>query len=131
MDSEVWSIECTLDELLLDLCRTKEVIEIDRGFYVDGKRSIKTFIVHKYYRQARELMRWIPRVRPDTKEAPEFVINANDLSPKVIEELEIRANNLPAIGYILKQAAGRVFENMDYEFYHLSIARNLRVRMEP
>jgi hypothetical protein len=127
IDSVVWSIECTVDELQLDLCRAKEEITIDRGFYVDGKKSVKKLTVQKYYRQARELMKWIPIARP----APEFVINARDLSPKVIEELEVRANNPDAIGYVLKQAVGRIFENLDFNFYHLSISRSLRVRMEP
>ena len=127
VDSVVWSIECTVDELQLDLCRVKEEILIDRGFYVDGKKSIKKLTVKKYYKQARELMGLIPKIRT----VPEFVINSSDLSPKVIEELEVRADNPEAFGYILKEAAGRIFENLDFKRYHQSVARSLKVRLEP
>jgi hypothetical protein len=127
VDEEVWSIECTVDELQLDLCKTKEEIMIDRGFYVNGQRSVKTLTVHKYYRQARELMKRIPIARPP----PEFVINTSDLSPKLIEELEARLDNPPTFAYILKAAAGRIFENLDFNRYHQSIARSLKVRLEP
>jgi hypothetical protein len=122
VNDEVWSTECAVDELQLDLCRAKEEIAIDRGFYVNGHRSIKTLTVHKYYRQARKLMKWFP---------PDFVINVSDLSPKLIKELEARLDDPPTFGYILNQAVGRIFENLDFNLYHLSIARNLRVRLEP
>jgi hypothetical protein len=132
VDQGVWSIECTVDELQRDLYWTTEEITIDRGYYVDGQKSVKTLTVRKYYRRAKELMKWIPIARP----APEFVINASDLSPKVIEELEVRADNSNSnsnsdtIGYILKQAVGRIFENIDFDQYHISIARSLKVRIE-
>jgi hypothetical protein len=127
VDGVVWSIECTVDELQRDLCRTTEEITIERNFYINGQMSVKKLTVRKYYRQARELMKWIPIAKP----SPEFVINASDLSPKVIEELEVRIDNPSTLSYILKQAAGRVFENLDFDYYHLSVARNLRVRIEP
>ena len=127
VDSVVWSIECTVDELQLDLCGVKEEILIDRGFYVDGKKSIKKLTVKKYYKQARELMGLIPKIRT----VPEFVINSSDLSPKIIEELEVRADNPEAFGYILREAAGRIFENLDFKRYHQSVARSLKVRLEP
>jgi hypothetical protein len=126
VDDEVWSTECTVDELQLDLCRAKEVITIDRGYYVNGQRSVKKLTVHKYYRQAWELRKWIPIARSP----PEFVINASDLSPKVIEELGGRVDDPDVFGYILKQAVGRIFENLDFNRYHQSIARGLKVRLE-
>ena len=126
VDSVVWSIECTVDELQLDLCRVKEEILIDRGFYVDGKRSIKKLTVKKYLQTS-------PRtdgVDTKDKNIPEFVINSSDLSPKVIEELEVRVDNPEAFGYILREAAGRIFENLDFKRYHQSVARSLKVRLE-
>jgi hypothetical protein len=126
VNDEIWSTECTVDELQLDLCRAKEEITIDRDFYVNGQRSLKTLTVRKYYRQARELMKWISIMRP----APEFVINAIDLSPEVTGELEARLDNPPTFGYILKEAVGRIFENLDFNLYHQSIARSLKVRLE-
>jgi hypothetical protein len=35
------------------------------------------------------------------------------------------------VQYVVAQAVGRIFENLDFEYYHLSIAKNLRVRFEP
>lgn len=121
---ELWSIECTVDELQRDLCRVKEQIVMPGINW--GHNYPETRIVRKYYRQAWQLILRIPIERP----APEFVINASDLSPKVIEELGVRADNPQAFGYILKQAVGRIFEEMDYDYYHQSVARCLKVRLE-
>lgn len=126
-DREAWSIECTIDELLLDLCRTEEVITYtteDNGW---SHQKTKTLHVRKYYKQAKDLMRWIPIARP----VPEFVINECDLSPKVIEELEARIDYPGTLRDILNQAIGRLFEGLDFDCYHQSIARNLKVRVDP
>jgi len=127
ISSVVWSIECTIDELQLDLCRAKEEITIDQNFYVDGQRRVKAKTVQKYYKQALKLMKWIPILRP----APEYVINTKDLSPKVIEELEGWIDKSTTLSYILKQAVGRIFENISFDYYHISVARSLKVRLEP
>jgi hypothetical protein len=115
VDQVVWSIECTVDELQLDLCRAREQITIDQNFYVDGQKQVKTLTVKKYYAQAFELMKWIPILRP----SPEFVINTKDLSPKVIEELEGWIEKPTTLSYILKQAVGRIFENISFDYYHI------------
>lgn len=127
VDCEVWSIECIVDELQLNLCRTKEHITFSLKNDGWDESKTKTVTVHKYYRQARELMKWIPIARP----VPEFVLSASDLSPKVVEELEARVDNPSIFKYILKEAVGRIFENLDFNRYHLSFARHLRVRIEP
>jgi hypothetical protein len=125
VDHEVWSIECTIEELVLDLSKVVENITCLED---NNSQAMKTQTVKKYYRQAKVLAKWIPIAKP----VPEFVINVKDLSPKVIEELEARIDDdLSTFTYILKQAVGRIFENLDHAYYHLSIARNLRVRMEP
>jgi hypothetical protein len=121
---EVWSIECTVDELQLDLCRAK--VRIAKAGINWGHNEPKMLTVHKYYLQARELMKWIPIARP----VPEFVIRMADLSPKVIKELEVRLDDPPIFTYILKQAVGRIFENINFRYYHQSIARSLKVRLE-
>lgn len=127
VDPDVWSIECTIDQLQLDLCRNEEEIMSITENDGWGQRKVKTLIVRKYYRQAKELMKWIPLTKP----VPEFVINASDLSPEVIVELETRIDYPSILNTILKQAVGRIFENIDFTYYHLSIARNLKVRIEP
>jgi hypothetical protein len=101
VDHEVWSIECTIEELELNLSRVVENIDSDQG------QEMKTLTVYKYYQQAKDLAKWIPIARP----VPEFIINAQDLSPDIITELESRLADLPTLSYILKQAVGRIFEN--------------------
>jgi hypothetical protein len=115
----VWTIECTVDELSLCLSGTKETITNDKG------RSI---LVKKYYSQARQLMKWIPIAKPP----PDFIINISDLtSRKLKEEIANLVHHPKTMQYVLTQAVGRIFENLDFEYYHLSIAKNLRVRFEP
>ena len=85
----------------------------------------KEIHVRKYYRQARELSKWIPIAKP----SPAFIICISDLTPQLktqIEQLITSPDNLSTTS----QAVGRIFENLDFEYYHLSIARNLHVRFE-
>jgi hypothetical protein len=118
-EEDKWTTERIVDEVFLNLVRTTESITVE-----DGGRSIP---VRKYYRQARELMKWIPIARP----SPEFVINIGDLTSKVIKEIESIISYPKTLQYVITQAVGRIFENLDLECYQLSIARNLRVRFEP
>ncbi len=116
---EIWTIERIVDEVFLNLARTTESITIE-----ENGRSIP---VKKYYRQARELMKWIPIARP----SPEFVINIRDLTPKVRKQIESIISCHETLQYVIIQAVGRIFENLDFDYYHLNIVRNLRVRFEP
>jgi hypothetical protein len=116
---EYWTIECLVDQLFLNLCSSRQTITNSEG---------RTITVRKYYRRARELMKWIPIARLPSNE---FVINISDIKPAIIKEIESVANNHKTLQYVLTQAVGRIFENLDLEYYHLSIARNLRVRIEP
>jgi hypothetical protein len=116
---EYWTIECLVDQLFLNLCRSRQTITNNSG---------RTITIRKYYAQARELMKWIPIARLPSNE---FVINISDIIPAIREEIESVANSPKTLQYILTQAVGRIFENLDFEYYHLSIARNLRVRFEP
>jgi hypothetical protein len=119
---EYWTIECLIDQIFLNLCGTRQTIINDNG------RSVT---IRKYYAQARELMKWIPIARLPSNE---FVINISDIKPEIREEIESIvniANNHKTLQYVLTQAVGRIFENLDFEYYHLSVARNLRVRFEP
>jgi hypothetical protein len=115
---EYWTIECLIDQLFLNLCNIRQTIINDNG---------RTITIRKYYAQARELIKWIPIARLPSNE---FVINISDIIPAIREEIESVANSPKTLQYILIQAVGRIFENLDFEYYHLSIARNLRVRFE-
>ena len=57
---------------------------------------------------------------------PEFLISLSDLSPKIIKELA----GLGKITreFVLKQAVGRIFEDINAELYYNSISRVLNVR---
>jgi hypothetical protein len=115
---EYWTTECLIDQLFLNLCSSKQTIIND---------NCRTITVRKYYRQARELMKWIPIAKLSSNE---FVIYISDLTPSVRKEIESISNNHKTLQYVLTQAVGHIFENLDFEYYHLSIARNLRVRFE-
>jgi hypothetical protein len=116
---EYWTTECLVDQLSLNLCSSKQTILTDYG---------KTITIRKYYAQARQLMKWVPIAKLPSNE---FVINISDIPPDVRKEIENLGNNPKTLQYVLTQAAGRIFENLDFEYYHLSVARNLRVRFEP
>ena len=96
--------------------RVQEIVTNDKGDKIT---------VRKYYRLATELERWIPIARPP----PEYLVDKSDLNDRLRKELldEITSND--ARQYILKEAVGRIFENLNFERYHLSIARNLKVRL--
>ena len=86
----------------------------------------KEIHVRKYYRQARELIYRIPVWKP----SPAFIIYISDLTPELKAQIEQLITSPDNLRYVLTQAVGRIFENLDFEYYHLSIARNLRVRLE-
>ena len=120
VDRNYWTTECAKDELFLNLARVEETIT------KKGEDNIKILRVKKYYRQARGLMRWIPIARPP----PDFVINTSDLTPEVKQEIESLIPYPKTLQEVTHDAVGRIFENLDFRYYHLSIARNLRVRFE-
>jgi hypothetical protein len=113
-EHEYWTEECLVDETFLQIAGTKEIIKY-RG---------KSLTIYKYYNQALRLLNWIPIAEP----TPEFIINISDLTPRIIAELQALKER--TYNYITKQAVGRIFENIDFRQYHLSIARKLKVRLD-
>jgi hypothetical protein len=110
-----WTTQKLIDELFLHLMRYQEIVTNEEGDQIR---------VRKYLRLAAELGRRIPVARPP----PEYVIDRSDLDERLRQELdEIKSND--ARHDVLKQAVGRIFENLNFERYHLSIARNLKVRL--
>jgi hypothetical protein len=107
---ERWTEECLIDVLFLELATTKSLVSHNGGCGI---------IIHKYYNQAFELYKWIPIARPP----PAFVVDSSDLSTRVVAELKV----LDSPQIILKQAVGRIFENIDAFEYHIRIARFLEV----
>lgn len=115
-----FTTEALVDKLFLCLAKTQEVV-------TNQENGSKQITVRKYYRQARDLMKWIPIAKP----IPPFIIYISDLTLQVKTELDKLALSSPDdLSYILRQAAGRIFENLDFNYYHLSIARSLKVRLQ-
>jgi hypothetical protein len=93
---------------------------------LDKRKDGTVINYRKYYHQALKLFKWIPIAKP----SPEFVINLSDLPPRIIQELQQNITSNSTRKYVVTQAVGRIFENIDFRYYHLSIARNLCVRFE-
>lgn len=116
---EYWSTDFLIQELFLKLAETKQTIIVDYS----GLQQLQQqqAIVSKYYRQAERLKYRIPIEDPK----PEFIIELGDLDDRLIAELQTIDNP----EYVLSQAVGRIFENIDSRYYHLSIAKLLKVRL--
>jgi hypothetical protein len=113
-DREHWIEEYLIEEVFLRLAGTKILVKHD------GKHVT----VYKYYHRAFQLRKWIPIAKP----TPEFVIDASDLTVRLVSEL--KALDEDGSKYVLKQAVGHIFENIDSRQYHLSIARKLKVILQ-
>ena len=111
-----WTTECLIDELALHLAQVTEHIAKENG---------EKITVRKYYHQAKSLMRLIPIARPP----PVFIISNSDLTPRLRIEIESIRDSPITLRYVLTQSIGRIFENLDFRYYHLSLARNLRVKL--
>ena len=113
-EREYWTEEYLIEELFLRIAHTKETI-IHNG---------KKITVNKYGSQALRLRKWIPIAKP----TPEFVINISDLTPRILAEL--KTLDKCGYNYVTKQAVARLFEEIDFRQYHLSIGRKLKVRLD-
>jgi hypothetical protein len=113
-DIEYWTIAHLTDELFLQIAKTKEII------IYNGKK----ISIYKYYNQALRMWKWIPISKPKAK----FIINILDLSPRIYSE--IRNLNEFTAQYVLKDSVKRIFENIDFKFYHEHIEDNLEVVLD-
>ena len=59
------------------------------------------------------------------KDAPPFKVSLSHLSPEIIYELS--QLNKKDRKFVLKQAVGRIFEDINFDLYHDSISANLEV----
>lgn len=110
---ERWTELFLVERLFLELATTKILVSHQANCGIT---------IHKYYKQAQKLQKWIPITRPP----PEFVVNLSDLSTRVVAELKTLEHPLD----VLKQAVGRIFENIEPVQYHQCIASKLRVRLD-
>ncbi len=121
--NDLWTTERFKEMFFLYLTTVTEIVNSTDPFSFG-----KDITVKKYYRQARDIMYLISVFRP----VPVFVIDFSDLSPKLQMEFTdfCKAYNQHTITLFLKEIAGRFFENLNYEFFHGSIMRLLKVRLE-
>jgi hypothetical protein len=113
-DIEYWTIAHLTDELFLQVAKTKEIINYN------GKKVT----IYKYYNQALRMWKWIPISKPKAK----FIINISDLTPRIY--CELKSLDRYTAQYILKETVKRIFENIDFKFYHEHIEDNLEVVLD-
>jgi hypothetical protein len=115
INDERWTTERLVDELFLHLACFTDIIENNQG---------QTLAVKKYYHQANELL---PRISV-AKPTPAFIIYLSDLTSKLLQELQNSTKEERR--YVVMQAVGRIFENINSRLYHLSIAKKLKVEFK-
>jgi 16S rRNA G966 N2-methylase RsmD len=111
-----------------------EYVGMTEAFLVDRrKQNLATVCItvtgtekiydnRKYYNQAHSLLK-IGALRP----VPSFLISVSDLYPELLKELRVldkRDRN-----FVLKQAVGRIFEDINSKMYHESVSRVLEVKL--
>ena len=77
----------------------------------------------RYYDQAHNLL-----ITDAFKPVPYFIVYLSDLSPELITELYNLDGRDHA--FVLKQAVGRIFEDVNFEIYHNSVSRVLKVSLQ-
>jgi hypothetical protein len=77
----------------------------------------------KYYNQAHDQL-----IIGAFKPVPYFLIYLSDLTPKLIRELH--SLDCRDRQFVLKQAVGRIFEDVNFEIYHNSVSRVLIVKLQ-
>ena len=107
-DTILWTSNKLKDKLYLRLASIKK----------GGKR--------KYEEQAKNLLYRIPVYQP----TPYFIINASDLSPRLIKELESLSDL--ELDEVIKDVLSQIFESINKDYFLLSIHRYnlLRWRIE-
>jgi len=122
-DTDSWTTGRIIDELFSNLANVRCEVKILGN---DGLQ--KSIRYKKYYRQVRKIIYRIPIWRP----TPIFIIYISDLTQKVKKNLEFYLENASeqAFRYIVTEAVGRLFENVDSDYYHGSVMKNLNVRFE-
>lgn len=103
---EIWTIEAVIDELSLCLIKTR-----------DGS-------VRKYEQQARRLIYKIPIYRP----TPFFIVDIADLTSTLKQELSRLEEE--SLEYVMREAIGRIFEQVDERYFLLNVRPLLRWKLE-
>jgi hypothetical protein len=113
-DNISWSISYIIDRLKQHLANVRYTLRNNKGETGEGR---------KYYDQACRMQN-IGAFKP----TPSFIIHLSDLTPKLIKEISELDNE--SRSFVLCQAVGRIFEDINSELYHNSISKVLKVRLE-
>lgn len=114
-DIEAYTLAGLVDDVYLSMVCSKETVTDNSG---------KRIAINKYYLQAWKLQGLISV----GQSPPCFVIQLSDLNPKLkqaLKDLDDETRN-----FVLVQAIGMIFGNINPKLYHLSIARRLCWRLE-
>jgi hypothetical protein len=76
-----------------------------------------------YYQQVKDLIYKIPVCEP----VPAFIVSVSDLSERIRTELEVSTKK--GRYEVLRESVGRLFENIDYNYFHLSVKKRLIVEL--
>lgn len=110
-EDESWTKACLVDRLKQRLATVKEGVSVNVEKFCDDR---------KYYNLCRLHLK-IGAFKP----VPPFPVSVTDLSDKLLIELDCLDKDDRM--YVLKQAVGRIFEDINPRFYHDSISRVLEV----
>ena len=80
---------------------------------------------NRYEKQAMKIFYLIPIYRPP----PFFDIRISDLNEQVKKELDDRWKHKHEINHILKTSVGKIFLNINQDYFLLSVKRLLKVRL--
>ncbi len=116
---DLWSISYLIDMIKKQLATAKQSIANANESCSNDKGPVESRI---YYDQAYKMLK-IGAFRP----APPYIIFLRDLNPKIIKELYSLDEDRR--GYVLKQAVGRIFEDVNSDIYHNSVSRVLKVQL--
>jgi hypothetical protein len=140
-ESQVWSLATTVDELFFSMMDVKVAFCIlnshrKTGFLSEGKRVPEilekferfnngTGIPRRLYEeQAKYKMYRIPVFRPP----PVFVVYLKHLDDRLKQEL--LGLDRKTKDFVLREAIGRIFEQVDSRFFLLSVKALLQWRLE-
>jgi hypothetical protein len=104
-------------------CMTDGLTKEVRAY--DSKNQGSGVIRRLYEEQARYKMPRMPVFRPP----PTFVVHLKHLDDKIRQELA--SEDKTSRDFILREAVGRIFEQVNERYYLLSAKRFLKVRLEP
>jgi hypothetical protein len=123
LDSD--SIPWTESYLVNRLKQHLATVESSNKDYENNLQDHRVFDSRKYYNRAHHFLK-IGVLNP----VPNYVVNLSDLTPKLIKEIYELSNEKDQ-AFVLKQAIGRIFEDVSFELYHNSVSRVLKVELQP